>query len=202
MTCLRILFGVLGMLICATANAAVSPFDGFQRASDQELDRMRGGFEVNVNGILAQIPFSLEQLTYLNGELVASMKLNIAGMTASLTKQIAQTPNDPVPSPPPTPPPDPPAPQHSDPAPTTLTAPVVAQVATGNQASLTLVQNGTGNKFELPQSLNGIANVIQNSVDNQVISQITIMNATISAQLLSAARQMSATFSQGFFASH
>ncbi|HEY8098556.1 MAG TPA: hypothetical protein VIE65_21025, partial [Methylobacter sp.] len=57
----------------ALADAApVNPilrFDNWERASDDELDKLRGGF-VLPNGII--IDFSLERITSLNGSVVSS----------------------------------------------------------------------------------------------------------------------------------
>lgn len=48
---------------------AVLRFDNWERASDDELDQLRGGF-VFPNGII--IDFSLERITSLNGSVVSS----------------------------------------------------------------------------------------------------------------------------------
>jgi hypothetical protein len=68
------------LLISGLAHASES-FDNTPRASDEELDRMRGGFIVNLNGMEFLMAFSLERLTYINGELVSSVTLNPFAMT-------------------------------------------------------------------------------------------------------------------------
>src|SRR5574340_18655 len=67
---------LLALLACGAAHAAAPAFEGYAAASDEELDKMRGGFELNFNGMQLVLAFSLEQLTYINGELVSSMKFN------------------------------------------------------------------------------------------------------------------------------
>lgn len=252
---LRVLLGVLALLMCSIARADVSSFDGFERVSDEELDRMRGGFEVNLNGFVALIPFSIEQLTYVNGELVASMKLNIASMIDSLNKQLAETSasinaavsaaeaaaqaaraaaaaqvsaalpassnqtsnGSSAPSPPPaasnaaTPSVAVNAVQQAN-APTVTTStpnlnapnvnvpndvkPVVTQQV-GRGTFINVVQNGPSNSFVTPESIKGIATVIQNSLNNQVISNVTILNTTISNQVLAAVKQINTSFNLG-----
>ncbi len=68
------------LLFSGLAHASYS-FDNTPRASDAELDRMRGGFIVNLNGLEFLMAFSLERLTYINGELVSSVTLNPFAMT-------------------------------------------------------------------------------------------------------------------------
>lgn len=52
-----------------TPDNTVLRFDNWERASDDELDQLRGGF-VSPNGII--IDFSLERITSLNGSVVSS----------------------------------------------------------------------------------------------------------------------------------
>src|SRR5512139_595699 len=73
---IRRLLALLALLACSAAHASLPAFEGYAAASDEELDKMRGGFELNFNGMQLVLAFSLEQLTYINGELVSSMKFN------------------------------------------------------------------------------------------------------------------------------
>ena len=69
-----------------------------------------------------------------------------------------------------------------------------------NQGVLTLVQNGTGNAFALPQSLATLTTVIQNTVNDQVIRNLTVLNATLSIQQAAAAMRMGAALNQAIAA--
>ena len=191
----------------STAHAALPGFEDYAAASDADLDAMRGGFEFNINGMQLTLAFSLEQLTYVNGQLVSSMKL-----TPLQFGPVATTPASAVASAPP-----PTATAASAPAPvSTVTSvpppadtsplPQVASVGSppttvttqilNNQGVLTLVQNGTGNTFTLPESLAALNTVIQNTVNNQVIRNLTVLNATLSIQQAAAAMRLGAALNQ------
>ncbi|MBI3431305.1 MAG: hypothetical protein HY018_03705 [Hydrogenophilales bacterium] len=171
----------------STAHAALPGFEDYAAASDADLDAMRGGFEFNINGMQLTLAFSLEQLTYVNGELVSSMKL-----TPLQFGPMAPTPASAVASaPPPADTSPPPQIAQSSTSPTTVTTQVL-----NNQGVLTLVQNGTGNTFTLPQSLAALNTVIQNTVNNQVIRNLTVMNATLSIQQAAAAMRLGAALNQ------
>ncbi|TRW95884.1 hypothetical protein [Candidatus Methylobacter oryzae] len=68
--CTAILSGVACQLF-AGESSTVSPqrFSGWERVSDSELDRLRGGF-VLANGV--SVDFSLDRITSLNGAVVSS----------------------------------------------------------------------------------------------------------------------------------
>ena len=72
---------LLGVLLCAHSMAPAMAFDGqdvFMRerpVSEEVLDRMRGGFQMNPNGPI--MSFGIERSVYLNGRLVTSTVLNI-----------------------------------------------------------------------------------------------------------------------------
>lgn len=136
--CIRTLLALLAILACSAAHAAIPAFDGYAAASDEELDKMRGGFEFNVNGMQLTLAFSLERLTYINGELVSSMKLTPLQLI---------TPGA--------------APEAPAVGATGLPPPVVTTQLINNQTVVTLVQNGKGNAFTLPQSLSSLNTVIQ-----------------------------------------
>ena len=189
---------LIGLLICGAVQAAFPAFEGYAAASDEELDRMRGGFEFNFNGMQLMLAFSLEQLTYINGELVSSMKLNplqliaanpapAAAALAASTQPPIRTENASLPVSPATP------------AEAAFTPAAASQVI-NNQGIITLVQNGTGNVFTLPESLSSLNTVIQNTVNDQVIRNLTILNATLSLQAAAAAMRLDAALNQALAA--
>jgi len=71
--CRIMVWGLAGMasqvLADATPTLADHPFEHWERASDSELDQLRGGF-VLPNGVT--IDFSLERIISLNGAVVSS----------------------------------------------------------------------------------------------------------------------------------
>lgn len=67
-------------------------FEDCKVATSNELDEMRGGFEIN-NGWL-KMSFGLERLAFINGELVARTTLNLPSMGAHGNPAITQS--DPI----------------------------------------------------------------------------------------------------------
>jgi hypothetical protein len=207
MTALRASLMLLTLLVSGVAHAL--PFDGAPRASDEELDRMRGGFIVNLNGQDFLMAFSIDRLTYINGELVSSITLNPLALTPLSTLQVT-TQSSPVQSAS--------AADAMQNSPVTTTTqptgqsgastaglPVVVSNPTVNtqvttQGGVTFIQNGSGNTVALPSnvSLNSIATIVQNTLNNQVIGNITVMNATIAARQLAAQAQLNAVINQSF----
>lgn len=256
---LRIVFLLLALLSGGLAHAS-HPFDNAPRASDEELDRMRGGFVVNWNGMDFLMPFSIdgiERLTQINGQIyingallsprvnpqalmplvqVGQVSVNVptpapaieapglavfdgplpagstdvpvdanvgpddavtAGapalgqtisgadadsLTSLPTTQTTQASSDPdTPSSPPT---------------STSTSAANTQVTTNG--SMIIVQSGAANSIVLPSgaSLDSLNSIIQNSVNDQVIRNITTMNITIQAQLLAAQARLNAVLNQ------
>jgi hypothetical protein len=191
---------VAALLVCGTARAALPGFENYAAVTDAELDAMRGGFEFNLNGMQVTLAFSLEQLTYVNGQLVSSMKLTplqfgpaaspVAGGVASASPPAPASPVANT-SPPPSGDSSPPQVASVGSPPTTVTTQIL-----NNQGVLTLVQNGTGNSFTLPESLSALNTVIQNTVNNQVIRNLTVLNATLSMQQAAAAMRLGAALNQ------
>lgn len=195
---MRPMLALIGLIAGGAAQASIAAFEDHPAASDAELDSMRGGFEVNLNGMQLLLAFSVEQLTYVNGELVSSMKLNPlallldpatsaaavaaaappAGSTGNAGGQDAAVAASPGGQ-----------------------APTVSTRMINDQAYITLVQNGAGNAFTLPESLNSLTTVIQNSVNDQVIRNITVMNASLSIQLDAAMARLNEAISQATAAS-
>lgn len=206
---------LLALLACSAAHATFPAFEGYAAASDEELDKMRGGFELKFNGMQLMLAFSLEQLTYINGQLVSSMKLNPIQLTLPATPAAATivaasapvttvattpTPTSELPPSLPTSSPSVPPGQTTQ----TLAASAPTAVATqilNNQGIITLVQNGAGNSFTLPQSLSSLTRVIQNTVNDQVIHNLTVLNATLSIQQAAAAMRLGTALNQAISAS-
>lgn len=204
---LRTLLALLAVLSWGMAHAALQTFEGYAAASDEELDKMRGGFELNFNGMQLMLAFSLEQLTYVNGELVSSMKFNPIQLTLPATPTsptpetvVAATPVSPSGSSV-TSPPVPPVPAVPATPSQAIPPPTVATQVLNNQGVITLVQNGSGNTFTLPQSLSSLTTVIQNTVNDQVIRNLTVLNATLSLQAASASMRLGTALNQAIAAS-
>jgi hypothetical protein len=232
-------------------------FEGYPVVSNQELAALRGGFELNIGGQLLSLAFSLEQVTYLNGQLLTSTKIVVPDIAAAIlspqtisvmtgvapaaTGEAAGDPVNPSPQiagvsvpsqdagsaasrPPQT------IPASTDVAPATgeaagnLVSPPPPQIASvsvpGQDAGsyVTLIQNGAGNSVALPadvgQQVNQQVNqalqaaqaqilqatnhvtVIQNSLDNQVIQNMTTLNITLSNAALAQAAALNAGLAQ------
>lgn len=235
MVSLRLLFLLLALLSGGLAQASYS-FNDAPRASDEELDRMRGGFIVSWNGLEFLMPFSIDGIerltqingqTYINGELMSASLNPRALIPFSQTGQInvnvqtpvlaavppAQTASGPDAASPGTGSTDPGAAGDSPAA----SADVASSAATGGaggtgsagssssntqvttNGSLILIQNGTANAVALPSSvsLDSLATFIQNSVNNQVIRNITTLNITLEAQRLAMQARLNAIHNQG-----
>lgn len=225
--------------LCQAATGAEMPqawgsestaFGDVPHASDEELDRMRGGFVVSWNGLEFLMPFSItgiERLTqingqtYINGELM-SASLNPRALTPfTQTNPISVSVRSEVPA------------DANSGLSEVVTVPMslpLAQTASGSgetssssgagsgsttdgagagsatgtdasgtvasngnsgmqvttNGSLIVIQNGAGNTVALPANMSSgsLATFIQNSVNNQVIRNITTLNITLNAQML------------------
>lgn len=56
----------------------------------------------------------------------------------------------------------------------------------------TLIQNGAGNSFDGQTFNSFLTTVIQNTVDNQIIQNFTVLNATLATSMLAAAAELNA----------
>jgi len=113
-------------LFTHTACADADGFQDYRMASNQELDAMRGGFEVDVGGNTVLLSLGIERVTFINGELA----------TASPVSNL----------------------------------------------NLQVLQNGPNNNFAPPSEISlpsGAVTLIQNSLDNQVIRNVTTINAAV-----------------------
>ena len=248
MSALRIWIVLLALLSGGFAHASYSSFDNAPRASDEVLDRMRGGFVVSWNGLEFLLPFSIngiERLTQINGQTYINGELMTAALNPRALSPFQQTQpvSVNVPAPVPgadsglredmgAPPADPPAQTASGadtvaqtgasgasgasgtpgesvagastavetagspPVPAPETPAPATQVSTNG--SLIVIQNGIANSVVLPPnvSLDSLATFIQNSVNNQVIRNITTLNLTVEAQRLAMQARLNAIHSQ------
>lgn len=249
MPSLRMVFLLLALLSGGIAHASY-PFDDAPRASDEELDRMRGGFVVNWNGQDFLMPFSIDGIerltqingqTFINGALVAPrvnpqalvpfaqigrIGVNVptlpaldgaalTGFPAASMDAKAGAGASVAAGPPPleqaangsdaNPPASLPATQAAQssgnldtasPASASPGTTTAAQVTT--QGALIVIQNGAANAFVVPSgaSPDSLATIIQNSVNDQVIRNITTLNITIDAQMLAAQARLNAILDQ------
>lgn len=221
MSSLRRVFLLLALLSSGIAHASY-PFDDAPRASDEELDRMRGGFVVNWNGQEFLMPFSIdgiERLTQINGQTFINGALVAPRVNPQALVPFAQIGRIGVNVP--TPPPleqaasgsdaNPPAsllatqmvqsPGNLDTASSASSAsgsPGTAATQVTTLGSLIVIQNGAANAFALPAgaAFDSLATIIQNSVNEQVIRNVTTLNITIDAQMLAAQARLNAILDQ------
>jgi hypothetical protein len=216
--CAGALLGLMPMQVVSGASLESGDFDGYPVVSNQELAALRGGFELNIGGQLLSLAFSLEQVSYLNGQLLVSTRIVVPDIAAAiLSPQTISVTTDVAP-----------AGSPANPPPQIASVSVPGQDA--GRSYVTLVQNGAGNNVALPtqvsQQLNQQANqqlsqqvnqqvdqalqaaqtqilqaynhatVIQNSLDNQIIQNMTTLNVTLSNAALAQAAALNAGLAQ------
>ena len=188
-------------------------FEGYPVVSNQELAALRGGFELNIGGQLLSLAFSLEQVTYLNGHLLTSTRIEVPDIAAAILSPQTVTAMTYV---------APAASASGEAAGDSANpSPQIAGVSVPGQDAgsyVTLIQNGAGNSVALPaevgQQVNQQVNqalevaqaqilqaynhvtVIQNSLDNQVIQNMTTLNVTLSNAALAQAAALNAGLAQ------
>jgi len=59
-------------------------FEGYPVVSNQELAELRGGFELNIGGQLLSLAFSLERVSYLNGQLLTLTRISVPDIAAAI----------------------------------------------------------------------------------------------------------------------
>lgn len=228
------------VLFSGSAQAMLSSFEGYRVASDEELDTMRGGFEFNANGMQFLLAFTIDKLSYINGELVAHTSFNLLELLQGQTIMNATT-NRLATSPPSVLVATPPSPLNQTVATASLAPRLAANQAqvdtvfsagpasttTGNTSrtppvstvsavpvtasdvirnvsnvnGVTLIQNGPGNGVAGQALNNYLTHVIQNTVNDQVLRNVTILNATLATRALAAAAELSAALNRGIAAS-
>jgi hypothetical protein len=128
------------------ANAALHPLGdpAMQPVADERLDGVRGGFAA---GAGLRITFGIERASYVNGQLVATTRLNVAAVPGRITGELTQN-GRPVDS----------------------------------AAGWALIRNGAGNTFRPGTGADGaIGTVIQNTLNNQHIRNVTQITATVNS---------------------
>jgi hypothetical protein len=160
----------------ALADTLDHDFAGYRVATADELDEMRGGFDLNAGGL--HLSFSIERVTFINGVLAATTRLNIPALNSLGAPQtIADSAN-----------------------PQTIQA-----ITAGLQNTVGAIQNGPRNTLILPDgislSTSALTTVIQNTLDNQVIRNMTILNATLSNQALARATAISSALDRALIRS-
>ena len=158
----------------ALADTLGHDFAGYRVATADELDEMRGGFDLNAGGL--HLSFSIERVTFINGVLAATTRLSIPALNSLGTPQtIADS------------------------------AQTIQASTTGLQNTVGAIQNGPRNTLILPDgislSTSALTTVIQNTLDNQVIRNMTILNATLSNQALARAMAISSALDRALIRS-
>lgn len=150
----------------AQTSALNQGFEDCRVATADELDEMRGGFDLTVGDL--HLTFSIDSVTFINGALVATTSLSIPSLNALGNPQAILA--------------------------------SLQNAAGGSYNPVNIIQNGPNNTFTLPDGLNlstsGLNTVIQNTLDNQVIRNMTILNATLNSQALIRAMAVSSSISQ------
>ena len=178
-------------------------FAGYAAVSDQELAALRGGFEIYIGGQALSLAFSLERVSYLNGELLTLTRIDVPDIAAAIESPGTVSVSTYA---------APPASGEAagiaaSPSPQIATVSVPGQDA---GSYVTLIQNGAGNIAALPAQVDQQVNeavqaaqaqilqaynqvqVIQNSLDNQVIQNTTTLNVTLSNEALARAVELNA----------
>jgi hypothetical protein len=214
--CAGALLALTPLQVVSGAGLETGDFDGYPVASNQELAALRGGFELNIGGQLLSLAFSLEQVSYLNGQLLASTRIVVPDIAAAiLSPQTISVTTDVA-----SPAAGEAAGNPANPPPQIASVSVPGQDA--GSSYVTLIQNGAGNNVALPaqvsQQLNQQVNqqmnqalqaaqaqilqaynhvtVIQNSLDNQIIQNMTTLNVTLSNAALAQAAALNAGLAQ------
>lgn len=218
--CAGALLGLMPMQVVSGASLESGDFDGYPVVSNQELAALRGGFELNIGGQLLSLAFSLEQVSYLNGQLLASTRIVVPDIAAAiLSPQTISVTTDVAPAAT-----GEAAGNPANPPPQVASVSVPGQDA--GSSYVTLVQNGAGNNVALPSQVNqqlsqqvnqqvnqqmnqalqaaqaqilqayNHVTVIQNSLDNQIIQNMTTLNVTLSNAALAQAAALNAGLAQ------
>lgn len=124
------------------------PFDQQLVALDTDsLDEIRGGFELEGNGLKFSI--GIERAVFINGNLVANTVLVPKDLQQATGGGSGST--------------------------------SVIPVAAGSTGSLGVIQNGTGNNVSAQISPNLAGTVIQNTLNDQKIQNVTTINASVNS---------------------
>jgi hypothetical protein len=164
--CLFILLLALPQVGPARAKAEEDLFAGFAKADTQTLSELRGAFIGFAGSQRLELSFGIEQAVSVNNNLLVTTKLTVPSINdvSAARSQITSASSPPL---------------------TGLSADPQVSVSTVQHAGgqLSLVQIGPGNSVGLsPSQLpSGVLNIIQNTLDNQVIAQSTALNVTVNS---------------------
>jgi hypothetical protein len=153
---------------------AAHPFDNVARASDAELDRLRGGFVVDMNGSEFLMPFSIdsiERVTQINGQTYVDGELSTATLNPLALIPIGDAGlGDSV-----------------------VTSAGAANTMVSLHGQMLVIQNGpvdsVASALNIPAE--SLGTLIQNSANDQVIRNFTTLNITFDADLLAAQARLS-----------
>lgn len=161
--------GLLALLAVMTGGGARAghPFENVARASDAELDRLRGGFIVDMNGSEFLMPFSIdsiERVTQINGRTFVDGELTTATVNPLALIPIADaTLGDSV-----------------------MTSAGVANTMVSLHGQMLVIQNAPADSatpaLNIPAE--SLGTLIQNSANDQVIRNFTTLNIRIDAGML------------------
>jgi hypothetical protein len=132
---------ILLSIAAADACAAMEALAGndWTAVTDDRLDSMRGGFEIDSS---LTVSFGIQRAVYVDGNLVTAASVTVPDLARITTAQ--------------------------------------ADALRTSAGAVSLVQNGVGNAYDtgaMPAA--AVATVIQNSLNNQEIRSLTVIDATV-----------------------
>ena len=208
--CTALLVGIATPAHSALSEPVQNGFEDCRVASNDELDHMRGGFEVTAGTTQFLLSLGFQQVTFINGVLAAITTLNLPQVNSTALNQALGVGSTPAVTSPAT------SGQVSVPVPPTLAVsaggssgttpgatgaapPAAPTTLPPNFIPTQIVQNGPGNTYVPPVTSSlppAVTTLIQNTLDNQVIRNMTIINATIANRQLLASLALSARLDQ------
>lgn len=181
----RAVFMLLAVLVGGFAHAgsafdAAHPFADAARASDAELDRLRGGFVVDMNGSEFLMPFSIdsiERVTQINGQTWVDGEPTTATLNPLALIPIGDA--------------------GLGGAVVTGTGAANATVSLNGQ--MLVIQNAPadGAAPAVNIAAQSLGTLIQNSANDQVIRNFTTLNIRIDADLLAQQARLNALVNEG-----
>lgn len=173
---------------------AQSRYESMPRVSDEVLESLRGGFDLTP---FLQVSIGIERVVLINGELVATSKLNISGLTNQLAQStpllaqldgvglnlIQNGPGNTIALSPPN------------------TASSPSSIAVASQPTVTpgqprITTNPSQIAINQPLNLPSASTIIQNTLNNQAITSLTTIDAKVMSLNIFRNLQMSLSMSQ------
>lgn len=150
------------------------PFENAARASDEELDRLRGGFVVDMNGSEFLMPFSIdsiERVTQINGQTWVDGELTTASLNPLALIPIGD----------------------AGLGASAVTSAGAATTMVSLHGQMLVIQNAPGDSATpaLNVEAESLGTLIQNSANDQVIRNFTTLNIRVDADLLAAQARLS-----------